>query len=93
MKNRPHKLRAGVATKIFGVRLPLAEAEAVIERARAQFNGNVSQALVALIQQSLGANQLSGLGNEDAGYNAGLRRASHDAKVALRDALSPLWKK
>lgn len=89
MKTSPRG-RAAKETTVIAVRLPLETANELRALARDSYNGSMAAAVSGLLHASGG---LSGLGNEDAGYNAGLRRALHDAKVALRDALTPLWKK
>ena len=91
MKNRPHRINVKSATKVLNGRFPLETARQVIELAHAEFDGNVSNTLVHLVQNSLGGS-LSGVSSPADGYNAGLRQGLHEAKDAIREALEKKWR-
>lgn len=92
MKNRAHRLPANAATKNFTVRLPADAAQALLEYAGAQFGGNASAAIAALVQQALGSGSLSGLGSDDEGFNRGLKQGLHEAKTSITAALKAKWR-
>lgn len=89
MKTNPRG-RAAKETAVVSVRLDLETVAALRELALQSYNGSMANAVKGLLHASGG---LSGLGNDDEGYNAGLRQATHDAKEALRAAFTPLWRK
>ena len=79
-----------------GVRFSAEVDNAVLDFAGESTGGNISDAIRLLVEEVLQKKGgLSGFAQdlEDQGYNAGLRAASHEARVTIAAALNKLWRR